>query len=123
MEFINAAIKAASHAVDGAQVIRKLTGAQRGEVLEDLHNMFKMGKSQQRNHEFQQVAGQMGVTSSDSGDGTDATGFEETGVMPSDSTDVLDADVTSLTDAGDGGVLEAVGDVVSDIVDWISDLF
>jgi hypothetical protein len=123
MELINAAMKAAGHAVEGARVIRKLTGAQRGEVLEDLHNIFKMSNAQQRNHEIQQVAGQASATSAETGDGADLTSTGEAGFPESDSANVFDTDVTSLTDAGDGGILEAVGDAISEIVDWISDLF
>jgi hypothetical protein len=123
MELINAAIKAAGHAVEGARVIRKLTGGERAEVLEDLHNMYKMGNAQQRNHELQQMSGQIGATSAESGDGADATNFDEAGLPRTDSADVWDTDVSSLGDASDGGILDTVGGVVSDIVDWISDLF
>jgi hypothetical protein len=116
MELISAIIKAGGHAVDGARVIRQLTGAQRAEALEELHNMIRAAKAQERSHEARQVGQQIGATSGESAEGEDPAGFEDAGVPGTDSADVLNSDVASLVDAGDGGIL-------ADILEWISDLF
>jgi hypothetical protein len=114
MEIIGVAAKAAAHAVEGARVIQRLAGTERSEMLDELHNVFRTARAQERQQEIQQTAGQIGASSAQTAGGT-TTGVDETTGPDTDSPDPSDAD--------GGGILETVSDAVSGIVDWFGDLF